>query len=222
MSLHPIHTLVVVGGSTYVGQEVARFGRALGHRIILTFLESPPELTEPWMHGVRWEPLSTLVLADFDPLAVIYCDTCLVEERRGQQEEILLHRPRALMQACQRLTRPPRFVLRSTVTQPFLPRRFTSLQRQSEENLKATELDQVVLQMPLLYGPLRPDSVAAMLITRLLLTLPSLPRGERAALRPLRVETAALALLRAALEPDLPGILTTEEIAHLGDVMIAQ
>ena len=220
-------TLVVVGLRTYLGREVCRFGRALGHRMVAVVDGQPPELTEPWMHGIHWMTDTDPLTASWpdDPLAaILYCDTTLWEGDlweggRRSFEEVLLKRPQQLMEAAAEHTPPLRFVLRSTVRQPFLPSRFTAFCREAERRLVDTDLPSSIFRLPLLYGPDRPDSVAAMAISRILSRLPLL--GGRAP-RTMRVETAALAMLRAALEPDICGVFKPDDIARLGDVMIAQ
>ncbi len=213
------HNLVIFGATTALGREVACLGRALGHRIFAVYQGDPPTLEEPWMHGVQWLPLADVDLTELRPRSVLYCDTALVETATGDRAEILRDRPRRLIAEAESLDPPPRFVLRSTVDQPFAPEAFTTLSRETEQALTASTLRHVILRMPLLYGPERPDSVAAMMITQGARLLPGLHRPD---LRPLPIPMAAMAMLRASLEPDTPSLLTTEEIAHLGDAVIAQ
>lgn len=212
------HTLLVFGAQTYLGQEVARFGRALGHKIFaLVEGTTIPEPVHPWMHGVQWvgESFSSIqVFEAQEPLAIIYCDTTLHRGSRDRSfRRVLSERPAELIVAASQTRREalPRFVLRSTIDQPLLPSAFTIQSRQAEEILLNSPLPSAIFRLPLLYGPDRPDSVFAMALTRLFPPLAAL-----------RVETAALAMLRAALDPHISGILHPDEIARIGDVMIAQ
>ncbi len=220
---HQRVTLLVYGMRTYFGREVARFGRAMGHRIVGVVDTEPPPLDEPWMHGIHWafetDPL-TEQWPDGPPRAIIYCDTTL-HGHRGRFEEILVERPRRLIARARQLEPTPRFVLRSTVDQPLLPSGYTAHSRRAESIVAGADIPAVILRLPLVYGPDRPDSIAAMAVLEALGRLPLASIADRTP-PTMRVETAALAALRAALEPDVSGILEPDEIARFGDVMIPQ
>lgn len=220
---HRRATLVIYGMHTYLGAEIARFGRAMGHRMIGVVDGPPPPKTAPWMHGIHW-------VSDTDPLeaqwpqtppeAICYCDTALSGSHR-RFREVMVERPRRILQRLADAPDSPRFAYRSTVPQPLLPGRHTETARRGEEMIAGFDLPAAIFRMPILYGPDRPDSVAAMLIAEFLERTPFDP-FDSAARRCLRVETAALAMLRAALEPEIAGIIEPDEIARLGDVMIPQ
>ncbi len=223
MNRHRV-TLLVYGANTYLGREVARFGRALGHRMVCVVDRAVPDLEEPWMHGVHWvtggDPLAE-TWPDAPLTALLYCDTALWDGGRHRFAQVLVERPRQLIAAAERREHRPRFILRSTVDQPLLPSGFTASHHLAEQLLIESSLPGAIFRLPLLFGPDRPDSVAAMIVTRALNRLP-LITSSNPALVPMRVETAALAMLRAALEPQIEGILDPEAIATIGDVMIAQ
>lgn len=215
-------TIVVYGMRTYLGREVARFGRAMGHRIVAVADGEIPPKNEPWMHGVHWMTDTDPLIADWPdgpPTAVVYCDTALHGPRR-RFEQVLAVRPAQLAERASRLRPRPRFVLRSTVDQPLLPSEFTRQSRRAENAIADTDLEAAILRCPILYGPDRPDSVAAMMVAETLERLPLIPDGADP--RAMRVETAALAALRGALEPDIVGTFGPTEIARIGDVMIPQ
>lgn len=210
-------TIIIYGAQTYLGREIACYGRALGHQI-LCVTKAPPTLTEPWMHGVRWATDSPgsppqRIFSQTPPTAVIYCATSLYDTF----EEILLDRPLRLLNAAKELPRQPRFIYRSTAAQPLLPGAFTEYSRQFESHLASSGLSYAALRFPLLFGTERPDSVAAMLLLRALswTNLTSRPPA-------IPVETTALATLRVTLEPEHSGIIAASKIASLGDIMIAQ
>ena len=220
---HQRVTLVVYGMHTYLGREVARFGRAMGHRVVGVVDGPIPEFDQPWMHGIEWNDTSdplTPPWPDGPPAAVLYCDTTLYGQRR-RFERILVDRPTQLIETVQQLTPTPCFVLRSTIDQPLLPSGYTAGCRRAEQRLANADIDSAVLRLPLIYGPDRPDSVAAMMIAESLSRLPVISDGLHNPVS-LRVETAALAALRAGLEPDVSGLLSPDDIAQLGDVMIPQ
>lgn len=217
-------TLFVYGLTTYLGREVARFGRAMGHRIVAIGPGPMPAVDEPWMHGIQWNLGGQAIdLEDVEerPAAILYCSTALWSGEGGRFERIIVDGPRQLVEAAAQLPHPPRFVLRSTTRQHFLASGFTAHHRRAEQVVARSGLDFVILRLPLLYGPDRPDSVAAMMVGRVLDRVP-LSFVSRRAPRTMRVETAALAALRAALEPDIAGILEPQEVARIGDVMIPQ
>ena len=225
MAGHRRLTLMVFGAHTYLGQEVARFGRAMGHRMIAcTDKESLPKPEHPWMHGVHWvtNPEPDLhIWPDGPPAALLYCDTTLFDGQHRSFQEILVQRPGRLVNKALPLRPPPRFIFRSTIPQPFLPSSFTTSSRRIEDRIADSTLPFAVLRFPLLYGPDRPDSVAARVVMSAVSRLPFISSIQAFPIS-MRVETAALAMLRAALEPSISGFLEPEEIARIGDVMIAQ
>ena len=213
--------LLIFGGQTYLGLEVARFARAMEHRVISVVPGAPPPLEHPWMHGVQWidqahqeDSVASLAV---QPGAMIYCDTALWDGGQGRFQEILYRRPLGLAEEAAAFLRPPRFVFRSSIHHPLLPASFSWWYRRTEEALMALPLEPVILRMPLLYGPDRPDSTIARVAQRLLRPVVGGPDAPA-----LRVEQAALATLRAALEPGPGGIMEPPEIAVAGDVMIPQ
>ncbi len=217
-------TLLIDGMNTYLGREVARFGRAMGHRMVGIVDDSIPALEEPWMHGIHWMTDRDKALYGWPegpPAAIVYTDTALWNGDRRRFEEILVRRPSQWVDSASQLDPPPRFVLRSTIDQPLLSSRFTACYRRTEEVIGQSSLSSAILRFPLLYGPDRPDSVAAMMVLRGLRRIP-LGSNKRPFPPPMRVETAALACLRASLEPDLTGLFGPEDIARIGDVMIPQ
>lgn len=220
---HQQRTLIVYGIDTYLGREIARFGRAMGHRMVAVVDGEIPEFNEPWLHGIHWMTDSDPMIADWPqgpPAAVIYAATVLSGSPRRFQW-VLADRPHRLAQQAAQLRGSPRFVLRSTVAQPLLPAAYTSQCRRAETLIADVDIETTILRCPILYGPDRPDSAAAMMIAEVLRRIPirSVARNVPATLR---VETAALAGLRAALEPDVTGIVEPDDIARLGDVMIPQ
>ena len=220
---HQRVTLVLYGIETYLGREVARFGRAMGHRMVAV-VDAVPEFDAPWMHGIHWAPPQSQTIDDRlqgPPKAILYCDTTLWDGGRGRFRQVLFERPRELIKAAASLQPPPRFVYRSTTTQSLLPAPFTAYCRRTEQEITRCDLPSVILRLPLLYGPDRPDSVAAMMLASALAGIP-LSALSRHAPKTLRVETAALATLRAALEPDIAGILEPDDVSSIGDVMIPQ
>ncbi len=48
------HEILVVPGTTNLGREVCRLGRAGGHEMISFSLKGRPDIDEPWLAGVHW------------------------------------------------------------------------------------------------------------------------------------------------------------------------
>lgn len=208
-------TLIVVGTKTYLGEEVARFGRALGHRVIAVVDENIPDPIHPWMMGVHWIESSLPDLHAFydgSSFLVFYCDQILAENGIRTFAAVQSDRPRALLNQCEELPEKShrRFIYRSFAPHPFLISGLKEETRRMEARLMKSPLRWSILRFPLLYGPDRPASALAMSMFRIA-GLPTLP-----------VETGALAMLRAGLEPDLEGVFEPREIKKIGDVMIAQ
>ncbi len=216
-------TLIIDGIDHYAGAEIARFGRAMGHRIIGLVDGSPPhpdEFEHPWMHGVIW--LGNLeALADSSfveaPRALILFRHSLYNGTAHRFQATHIERLQSLLQLSHTWPTDPHIVFRSTIAQPLLPRGYTESLHRAETLLAPYQNRLTILRTPLLYGPDRPDSVLAFSLARLINRLPFAPPLIPS---PLPVETTALAALRAALEPHPPSLLNPSEIASYGDVMI--
>ncbi len=216
-------TLVIDGIDHYAGAEIARFGRAMGHRIIGLVdgpLPDPEDFQHPWMHGVIWlsdpQALSDLDFADH-PRALILFRHSLYNGARQRFQSTHVHRIRSLLALVDHWPRTAHVVFRSTVAQPLLPRAYTDTLHAAESLLQPFAPNLTIMRTPLLYGPDRPDSLLAFTLSQ---ALNRLPFARSLIPSPLPVETAALAALRAALEPDPPTLLTPDDIASYGDVMI--
>lgn len=211
--------LMIFGAETYLGMEVARLGRAMGHRIAALTTEDPPPLQHRWMAGVSWSRATALEPArwprEFRPYAAIYCATTHYDDAQARQQRRNIEAVRALIEA--RTLAKSRIVYRSAAPTPLVPSTYLSSTRQAEALLAAHHPDHVSARLPLLYGSDRPDSALGAAIVEVIRAL----RPRRYA-RPMRVETAAIALLRAALEPHHRGVLDAPEIATLGDALFAQ
>lgn len=211
-------TLLIIGAQTYAGMEVARLGRAIGHRIIAVREGGAPPVNAPWVAGVQWEdaagfgPASEITHA---PHALIYCATTYFDDAEGRLERQNVALLRGLLEAPG--LAPGRVVYRSAAPTPVVPSAYLESTRRAEALLMDRHPDHVSLRLPLLYGSDRPDSVLGAAIVGLFASL----RPTRYA-PPMRVETAAIALLRAALEPEHRGVLHATEVATLGDALYAQ
>lgn len=53
------HEILVVPGTTKLGREVCRLGRAGGHELTSFSSEGRPEIDEPWLAGVDWEKVDS-------------------------------------------------------------------------------------------------------------------------------------------------------------------
>ncbi|RDV37942.1 hypothetical protein DV096_12610 [Bradymonadaceae bacterium TMQ3] len=211
--------LLVFGAHTYLGMEVARLGRAIGHRIVALTPGGAPRLDAPWVAGIEWVQADAFGPdhpgATPAPHALIYCATTHFDDAEGRLER---HNVKAL----QGLIEAPglvhsRVVYRSAAPTPLVPSAYIESTRRAEAMLNERFPDHVSLRLPLLYGSDRPDSVVGAAIVGLFASLRPAHYPP-----PMRVETAAIALLRAALEPEHRGVLHAPEVASLGDALYAQ
>ncbi|RAL23082.1 hypothetical protein DL240_09355 [Lujinxingia litoralis] len=211
--------LVIFGGETYVGQEVARLGRAIGHQIMVVCQDEPPAPVHPWMAGVHWlrdDSGPKPAWQNDGPIdALIYCATTYFDDRSGRLQARNVAGVRRVLQMMESLQ--ARLVYRSAAPTPLVPSSYLPSTRQAEALLAREAPDHVSLRLPVIYGPDRPDSVMAAAIAGIAHRF-----NPGAFALPMRVETAAIALLRAALEPEHQGVLTAPECAQLGDALFAQ
>ncbi|WP_230467529.1 hypothetical protein [Lujinxingia vulgaris] len=212
-------TLLIFGVQTYLGQEVARLGRAIGHHVIAVSDEVVPRPHAPWVAGVQWVQASAFEPDRWGvtqtPQAVIYCATTFFDDARGRLERHNVEGVRGLIGAGS--LAKSRIVYRSAALTPLVPSFYVQSTRRAEALLAEHHPDHVSLRLPLIYGSDRPDSVLGAAIVGLAASL-----RPKIYAPPMRVETAAIALLRAALEPEHQGVLLATEVATLGDAMYAQ
>ena len=199
--------LLILGGSGFLGAEVARLAVALGHDVTSISPGAAPPTEDPWTHGVRWvrgraqEPRAWSEELDGAHALIVCTDlACLTEELWTLAENAGIRRGV--------LISPGRHA-------PLFDAQARATGRSVEQTLQRTSLATVVLRPDLVFGPERPVSALSAALARL-------GNEQPHEFRPLRREIVAMATLRAALEDERAGVLEVDDIAHLGDAMMIQ
>ncbi len=223
-------TLCVTGASGLIGAEVCRLTVAMGHRVIGLSRhgrDNVPE--EPWVEGVEW------LRADiFDPDsyrdalkgvdALVHCVGLASEDEEEDRTFERVHGDAAILAyRTARHAGVGKFVfLSASDALPLQDRSRVEAKRRAEVIIAAGDMPYVFLRPGLVWGARRPlgRAAARLLDIASASELPGAQTLER--YKPLRVERVAMAALRAAIEPDVTGILDPDEIAHLGDAMMIQ
>ncbi|MBA2664843.1 MAG: hypothetical protein H0U74_21320 [Bradymonadaceae bacterium] len=190
-----IEKIVVIGGSGFVGREVCRLGRALGHEMLSISPDGRPALDEPWVEGVGWVIGEAAGFESWQQwlegcYSVVVCEEAELEgqlvallgaaaERAGARKFVLVSRANAAATLAQA----------AEVESDLLARAFTT----------------TILRPAAIFGEGHPLDVLGQELTR------ALP-----------VERVAMAALRAALEEAMQGILDNDAIDDYGDAMMIQ
>ncbi len=217
--------LLVAGGSGFVGRHACRFSVSIGHHVASLSRGGRPGTGEPWEEGVEWyrgdvrEPeiwREAFDLSTFD--AAIAAVGLLRESPDEGQTFDRVNRAGAIAFGEEaRSAGVPSFVLLSASSRPpGIAEGYLEAERAAESWVVDAGFNRsVVLRAPPAYGAERPTSVAAIPLLHAL-------DDEDASLDPLPVEQIAIAALRAALEPDVDGVLSPEEVADLGEAVMIQ
>lgn len=189
---HDLPPVLVLGASGFLGREIARLSVALTHPTLGVDL-APPPTDEPWTHGVQWLTADALNLSAWSHL--LTPDTRIIAAL-GAHTALLT--PMRLLKISQAQRALARVILASAHLPDHLP--------------ALVDADCCALQLPALWG--EPDGWPG--------ADPDDPQTWPSHTVAMRRELAAMAALRAALEPHHHGRLTPDQIAYLGDAMMLQ
>lgn len=217
--------LLVLGGSGLIGREVCRLAIERGSRVISVSRSGRPAVFLPaWADQVTW------VAADvFEPArwrkhlagctAVVHCIG--VERARAGSSatyERLHHESAAVAAAEAERAGVLSFVYLSAGGDvPGAGEDYVLSKRRGEAALRQRSFHTVVLRPRIVYGSQQPPSVLLGWAAKLVRRLPG-AQGPLAEGEPLEAEVVARAAVRAALAPEISGVLEVEDIERLGRV----
>jgi len=214
--------IVVMGGDGFIGSEICRLAAETRYDVVSISRSGKPRKTFSWHNAVQW------VAADvFEPEtwkhhlkgaeAVIHTIGILWEkpnrgityDRVNGESAVVASRTAAEAQV-------RAFVFISAAqTLRLLPNAYFDAKKRAEEVIQNSNAHWAVLRPALVYGWQRPWWVLPGTLLRRTHHLPLVGKrlGE---LLPLPVEVVATAALRAAVEPNIGGILDVEMIERIG------
>lgn len=203
-------TLTVLGANGYLGAEISRLGVALGAIIQGVARRGKAQWDEPWTHGVQWAQQSVHHAAPLDPLmqrsdAVVFAIT---------RDDAHLDALDAALRAA-RHQGVEKFVYLSHDPADPWPASTQAITREAEARVTAHSMPWVILRAGLAWDD-----------TQRTLSEAAQQHGVEAtkidAMHPTRMELIAMAALRAAMQPQTTGLLSPQEVAHMGDAMMIQ
>lgn len=214
--------LLVTGGNGFIGAEVCRAAAAEGHEVVGVGRSGRPRTREPWADGVRW------VAADvFRPAAwtghLRGCDAvvhCVGVVRERPEHGVTFERVNGdaavlVAGAAERAGVGAMVYLSAGAKPPLVRDAYLAAKRRAEREVLGSGLRGTVLRPGFVYGRRRVVSLPAAALLRVAARLPVVgPRAREG--RPLPVERVARAALRAALDPEVGGILDAAAIEALG------
>ncbi|HEX2188322.1 MAG TPA: NAD-dependent epimerase/dehydratase family protein [Longimicrobiaceae bacterium] len=214
--------LLVAGGSGLIGAEVCRAAVAEGHETVALGRSGRPRAAWAWADRVRW------VAADvFHPAAwtahLHGCDAvvhCIGIARERPELGITYEHVNGdaavlVVDAAERAGVRAMVYLSASARPPLLGEGYIASKRRAEREVLGAALRGVVLRPGYVYGPRRGVSLPAAALLRVAARLPVVGARAREGW-PLPVERVARAALRAALDPDVRGVLDVDAIEALG------
>lgn len=216
------HTILVLGGSGFIGSQVCRIAAELGHDVISVSRHGRPSAASaPWADRVRWVAANILepeAWREYLPgcNAVVHCVGIVAEDpsvgvtfERINGDSVEL----AAWEAQE--AGVDRFVFISAKgSPPFISSRYLAAKRTGEAALHRYDLREIILRPMLITGPERPLSQAVGGAISLADKLPGL--GEKVHNnRPLRVEQVATAAVKAATDLDYQGVVSIDNIEYV-------
>ena len=198
----------------------------MGHEIVSISPDGRPDLDEPWLHGVEWctasldspgawRELLTGADAVIDCAGIIDLDP----SNPGHADEGEVTRIAAEEAESAGVET---FVFISTAElSPVVPDAILDARRSAERCLEDRHFDVAILRPAVITAHDRPD---AFIISGLLDLLSAMPGGQAWVQEQsgIEIEKVAMCALRAALDPDIEGILDVQDIEYFGDAMILQ
>lgn len=216
--------IVVMGGDGFVGSEICRLAVETRYEVVSLSRSNRHPHLGGWAQSVDWVKINVFDAEEWRSYfkgadAVIDCIGIAVENplqpdstyaRVNEDSAKLIARVADEMGV-------PRFVYISASPQAafVLPRAYITSKQHAEDFVQRTNAHWAVLRPSFIYGWGR---LWSMLPGRGLRTMAQLPvlKNYLAEVSPLRVEVVAAAALRAAVEPNVAGLLSVPEIARLG------
>jgi nucleoside-diphosphate-sugar epimerase len=206
--------LFIAGATGQIGREVARLGRAAGHRIVGLSRGGRPAIDQPWVAGIEWHAGDA---ADPDGWGDELSGSDVVVDalRPGGEADDVTER----LFRCARRARVGRFVhVTASAALPGAPADYLERRRRTEQWLLDQQEEDsprlVIVRLPVVYGPDRPGTMAALPLLRL--------AGRDRSCPPIPVGQAGMAILRASVEPDHEGIIDCPEAVALGHAVMIQ
>ncbi|EMA63922.1 NAD-dependent epimerase/dehydratase family protein [Halorubrum lipolyticum] len=216
-------TLLVVGGSGFIGREVCRIAVRDGHEVRSVSRGGRPPTDAPWTDAVSWTS-ADLFRPDawrsrLDGVdAVVHAVGTLTESPAEGATFERVNGDAAIIAAleAERAGVETFVFLSASVKPPGVRNAYLTAKRRAEAAIADLALDAVALRPGPVYGPGQPHFPKAVDgLVRLIASVPPIADrlGER---RPLAVDTVARATYRTALDPD-ESLLDVDDIRTVGN-----
>jgi len=214
--------IVIFGGGGFIGSHICKLATETRHQVISIARKGRPHGRAPWMDTIEWVKADIFesdswrsYLSNCD--AAIHCIGQLLETpSRGLTYHRVNGESAILTSRASQEAGVGSFVfLSAAATPPLIPSAYLEAKRRAETFVQATNSHWAVLRPALVYSWDRAWSVLPGQVGRLLASLPLL-RDRIGSLRPLPADVVATTALRAAMEPNIAGILDVDLIDRLG------
>jgi len=208
--------IIIFGGSGFIGSEAGKFAVSQGLDVVsVAQIERPPG-SEAWMEKVRWVAADVFDVASWKDYlqgakAVIhaigiikeYPDKGVTFERINGDTAIIIAKEAAKAKV-------EKIVFMSAaIKPPGVSEHYLAAKRRAEKEIAALELDSAFFRPGPIYGPRQPMPYLQRVTINFLSNLP-IDYLKKA--RPVKVEIVGPALIKAALDLNIKGVLDSEAI----------
>ena len=220
--------IVVIGGNGFIGAQICRMAVETRHQVISLSQSGRRGGNGAWAKVVDWAQADIFEPANWrtylrDADAVIDCVGIAFETpkkgltfaRMNGDSAILASQVAAEMKVGSFV-----FISAAPEAAVVLPYAYLDSKQRAEAAIQKAHAHWAVLRPGFVYGWGRPWTVLPGKALRFMTKLP-LVKSQLEALRPLPVEIVASAALRAAIEPNLGGILDVPMIDRLGRSLLS-
>ncbi len=217
-----MQTLLVVGGSGFIGRSICRIAVREGHDVRSVSRSGRPELDAPWVDGVSWTSANLFrPNAWRDRLdgvdAVVHAVGIISESATAGVTFERVNGDAAILTAleAERAGVDTFVFLSSAVKPPGVRNAYITAKRRAETAIADLDVENVTLRPGPVYGPEQPHVPAVVnTLFRVVASVPPIA-GRLGESRPLHVDRVARAAYRAALDPD-ETLLDVEDVRSLG------
>lgn len=214
-------TILVTGGSGFVGSHICHAAAMAGIPVTSISRTAEPRALAEVHPAITWNKADI-----FNPpawrrhlrncVAVVHCVGLLNEERsKGITHERMIWESARIAADEAEAAGIKKFVLiSSAVTPPGVPDTYIEFKRKAEAYLAEKSFDHAILRPGMIYGSTRPESLKLKRKMNMLMHVPVIGKKIKP-IRPLDVAVVAQTALLAAVNDEIKGLLTIDDIERV-------
>jgi uncharacterized protein YbjT (DUF2867 family) len=213
--------ILVFGGSGFIGSEVCKNAVLNQLEVIsISQMGHPPE-SDDWMEKVTWVQADIFNVKEWNSYlqeakAVVHCIGIVKEypEKGVTYDRINGETAIILAKEAAKAGVPKMCFMSAALKPPRISDHYLTAKREAEKVIKSLNIGYAIFRPGPIYGKRQPMAAWQRTVINLLAKFP-LPTDFFKKARPIEVEVVGEALFKAALNPDIEGIFTNDEIRKI-------